>query len=55
MLERKKLVHRIEEFLANQILNICLVAELFNFAVFSLSFDARKKKISASSERVIPC
>jgi len=57
MPERKVLVQRIEEFLAknslDQILNFCLGPELLNFAIFSLIFDARKKKISASN-KVIP-
>jgi len=35
-------------------LNLCLGAELLNFAVFSLMFDARKKIIS-ESDRIIPC
>jgi len=58
---RKKLigVYLIEENLATRILctrslNFCLGAALLNFAIFSLIFDARKKKISAS-DRVIPC
>jgi len=57
MLERKKLVHRIWKLLAknsvNQILQILLGADLLNLAVFSLIYDARKKKINAS-DTVIP-
>jgi len=55
MIEGKILVHQIEEFFANnlayQVLNFCLGAELLNFAVFSLIFDANISVL----DRVIPC